>query len=292
LVDEFQDISSGRAEMVKALRRAQPDARLLAVGDDWQSIYRFAGSDVGIITDFESHFGHTETRFLRQTFRFDRRLEAVASSLVLRNPAQIRKQVEARAPDNDAPSVVLWLPDDDGVDDPLSAIAEDVLSGTYGRPDILVLGRYRALEAQAHLDRMAASYPQAAWRYSTIHRAKGATADCATILGVRGGRQPFPAERSEDPLLARDLGIREDFPHAEERRLFYGALTRARIASTWSATADGRRPSLPSCSSMAATSPFVIAADGLHEASPADSDPARHAAVRRAAPSGWDTLCP
>ena len=241
LVDEFQDISAGRAELVKALRRARPDARLLAVGDDWQSIYRFAGSDVGIMTAFESHFGHTETRFLRQTFRFDRRLEAVASAFVLRNPAQIRKQVEARAPDTDAPSVVLWLPADDEADDPLPAIAEELLGDTCGRPDILVLGRYRALEAQAHLDRMAASYPQAAWRYSTIHRAKGATADYAVILGVRGGRQPFPAERGEDPLLARFLGIGEDFPHAEERRLFYVALTRARHRVY--VVGDRRRPS-------------------------------------------------
>ena len=239
LVDEFQDISAGRAALVKSLRRSRPGMKLLAVGDDWQSIYRFAGSDVSIMTAFEAHFGHTETRFLRRTFRFDRRLEAVASAFVLRNPLQIRKQVEAREPESEAPAVVLWLPPDDAADDPMPGIAADLFGPPAGavaaatarpgpRPDVLVLGRYRSLEPQARLDWLAEHHPQADWRFSTIHRAKGATADYAVVLGVRGGRQPFPAERAEDPLLAGFLGALEPFPHAEERRLFYVALTRAR----------------------------------------------------------------
>lgn len=240
LVDEFQDISAGRAALVKALLRSQAGMRLVAVGDDWQSIYRFAGSDVSIMTRFADHFGHTETRFLRRTFRFDRRLEAVASAFVLRNPQQIRKQVEAREPDGEGPAVVLWLPADSAADDPLPGIAAhlfglaDVESPPRETPrsgprlDILILGRYRSLEAQARLDWLATHYPQANWRFSTIHRAKGATADHAVVLGVRGGRQSFPAEQHEDPLLAARLGTVEAFPHAEERRLLYVALTRAR----------------------------------------------------------------
>ncbi len=231
LVDEFQDISAGRAALVSALRRSSPGMRLLAVGDDWQSIYRFAGSDVSIMTGFSGHFGHTETRFLRRTFRFDRRLEAVASAFVLRNPGQIRKQVEAREPDDSAPAVLLWLPPDADTDDPMPGIAAHLcasLKAGSQRPEILILGRYRSLEAQARLDWLATHHPQADWRFSTIHRAKGATADHAVLLGVRGGRQPFPAERPEDPVLSPFLGTVEAFPHAEERRLFYVALTRAR----------------------------------------------------------------
>jgi len=257
LVDEFQDISAGRAELVKALRRSRPGMKLVAVGDDWQSIYRFAGSDVGIMAGFESHFGHTETRFLRRTFRFDRRVEAVASAFVLRNPAQIRKQVEAREPDDAAPAVLLWLPPDDMADDPMPGIAAHLLGppvhgSTTAMPapgvvppaarlDILILGRYRRLAKQARLDWLAAHYPQASWRFSTIHRAKGATADHAVILGVSGGRQPFPADQAEDPLLLPFLGAPEGFPHAEERRLFYVALTRARHRVY--VVGDRRRPS-------------------------------------------------
>jgi len=294
LVDEFQDISAGRAELVKALRRSRPGMKLLAVGDDWQSIYRFAGSDVSIMAGFESHFGHTETRFLRRTFRFDRRVEAVASAFVLRNPAQIRKQVEAREPDDAAPAVLLWLPPEDMADDPMPGIAAHLLgppaaasttvlptpcaAPPAARLDILILGRYRSLEEQARLDWLAAHYPQADWRFSTIHRAKGATADHAVVLGVRAGRRPFPADQAEDPLLAPFLGAPEVFPHAEERRLFYVALTRARKRVY--VVADRRQPSPFFEELLSQPGAVVVCADdGLSRAG-------------RAQDGEWDNLAP
>lgn len=232
LVDEFQDISAGRAALIHALRRSRPGVRLVAVGDDWQSIYRFAGSDVSIMTGFERHFGPTELRFLRQTFRFDRNLERIASAFVLRNPAQIRKQVEAREPQGEASPVVLWMPRESGPGHVLSKIAEDLMgsppAALPASPEVLILARYRALLQGLPLAELASRHPQVRWRCSTIHRAKGATADCVVLLGVCGGRQPFPAERGDDPLLGAFLGVAERFPHAEERRLFYVALTRAR----------------------------------------------------------------
>ena len=71
LVDEFQDISPGRARLLKALLDQCPDAQLFAVGDDWQSIYRFTGSDIAIMREFADHFGHTEQTYLETTFRCD-----------------------------------------------------------------------------------------------------------------------------------------------------------------------------------------------------------------------------
>jgi len=70
LVDEFQDISAGRSRLVTALANQAPSHRLFCVGDDWQAIYRFAGSDIALMRDFEEHFGFTETMYLDQTFRF------------------------------------------------------------------------------------------------------------------------------------------------------------------------------------------------------------------------------
>lgn len=57
LVDEFQDMARGRARLVKALRDRVPDSRLFCVGDDWQSIYRFTGSDIAMMIKFDEHFG-------------------------------------------------------------------------------------------------------------------------------------------------------------------------------------------------------------------------------------------
>lgn len=57
LVDEFQDISTGRARLIHALKTQHAEARIFAVGDDWQSIYRFAGSDIHIMRNFGREFG-------------------------------------------------------------------------------------------------------------------------------------------------------------------------------------------------------------------------------------------
>ncbi|MGZ8160703.1 MAG: UvrD-helicase domain-containing protein, partial [Methylobacter sp.] len=79
LVDEFQDISASRARLVKALLAQNPDNGLFCVGDDWQSIYRFTGSDVTITREFENYFGMTATSVLDKIFRFNSQIGAVAS---------------------------------------------------------------------------------------------------------------------------------------------------------------------------------------------------------------------
>ena len=108
LVDEFQDISPGRARLLKALLDQSPTAQLFAIGDDWQAIYRFAGSDIAIMREFRERFGASERIDLATTFRCADRITAVATKFVLRNPAQIRKDVSSvrRA---DGPSVHVGL---------------------------------------------------------------------------------------------------------------------------------------------------------------------------------------
>ena len=93
MVDEFQDISPARARLLKALLDSAPDAQLFAVGDDWQAIYRFGGSDIAVMREFETWFGDYLRIDLETMFRTDDRIAEVATDFVLRNPAQIRKTV-------------------------------------------------------------------------------------------------------------------------------------------------------------------------------------------------------
>ena len=95
LVDEFQDISRGRAKLLLSLLNKNPECQLFAVGDDWQSIYRFAGSDIAIFTNFQNIFGYTATNFLTQTFRSNQGIADVAANFVQRNPSQLKKSVKA-----------------------------------------------------------------------------------------------------------------------------------------------------------------------------------------------------
>ena len=95
LVDEFQDISPGRAALLKALLDQVENAQLFAVGDDWQAIFRFAGSDTAIMREFEERFGHSERITLETTFRCADRISEAATRFILENPTQIRKTVRS-----------------------------------------------------------------------------------------------------------------------------------------------------------------------------------------------------
>ena len=226
LIDEFQDISIGRAKFIKALLLATDHAKLVAVGDDWQSIYRFSGSDISVMTSFEDHFGRHEMRMLSETFRFDRMIESVASRFVLKNDAQIKKKVVAKIRDN-SKSVILWHPKKES-GSLLESIAQHIPVASSGKTIVLILARYNFYKDQLGIAGLKAQRHDLDLRFSSVHAAKGAEADYAILVGVKSGRYSFPSEIADDPLLDLVLSAREHFEHAEERRLLYVALTRTK----------------------------------------------------------------
>jgi DNA helicase-4 len=226
LIDEFQDISVGRAQFIKSLLQSTHHAKLVAVGDDWQSIYRFSGSDISVMTSFEDHFGRHEIRMLPETFRFDKMVEAVASRFVLKNEAQIKKQVIAKSRDN-SKSVILWHPQkDNGL--LLESIVQHIPIASAAKTSILILARYNFYRHRLGIAELKVRRPDLEVRFSSVHAAKGAEADYVILVGVKSGRYSFPSEIADDPLLDLVLSAREHFAHAEERRLLYVALTRTK----------------------------------------------------------------
>ena len=228
LVDEFQDISPARARLLKALLDSSPGAQLFAVGDDWQAIYRFGGSDIAVMREFGERFGDFERIDLETTFRCSDRIAAVATDFVLRNPAQIRKTVRATRKAG-CPAVHVGLPGEEGLS--LLKVALDRIAEDAGRHDgtseVLLLGRYRHMQP-LNLGSLTKQYPVLRFSCMTVHRAKGLEADYAVVFGLCAGKHGFPAEVADDPLLDLVLSAPEAHPNAEERRLLYVALTRAR----------------------------------------------------------------
>lgn len=228
LVDEFQDISPGRARLLKALLDQSPGNQLCAVGDDWQSIYRFGGADIAVMREFESRLGAGERLYLENTFRCCDRIAEVATRFVLGNPAQIRKEVRALRV-ADGPSVHIGLPGDDGtslLQEAFGRIAADA-ARQDGASSVLLLGRYQH-ERPQHLSALAKDHPGLQVSFKTVHGSKGLEADYVLVLGLCSGKYGFPAEIADDPLLDLVLASPEEHPNAEERRLFYVALTRAK----------------------------------------------------------------
>jgi len=220
LVDEFQDISPQRAALLAALRKQNTQTTLFAVGDDWQAIYRFSGAQLSLTTAFQHYFGEGELCALDTTYRFNSRIGEVANRFIQQNPAQLTKPLNSLQA-GDKKSVTLLAEDE------LDALL-DKLSG-FAKPDerILLLARYHHGRPKS-LDKAATRWPKLQLDFMTIHASKGQQADYVIIMGLKEGLDGFPAPARESIMEQALLPEEEDFPDAEERRLLYVALTRAR----------------------------------------------------------------
>lgn len=186
LVDEFHDISQSRYRLLKAVLD-QNDAKLFCVGDDWQSIYRFTGSDLSIMLDFQEHFGDCEQTLLTTTFRFNGKLCDFSTHFILQNPNQIKKILDSRRT-GDSPVVTLIKGD-------LQEALVDTLDEIYHlEPDganVFVLGRYNFLKPK-DLSALQRKYTRLSIEYSTIHRSKRLERDYVILVGLRSGIYGFP----------------------------------------------------------------------------------------------------
>lgn len=237
MADEFQDASRARARLCRALVQ-KPGRFLFAVGDDWQSINRFAGADVSVMTGFRQWFGHGQVLKLEQTFRCPQALCDISSAFVAKNPAQIPKRVRSVTPAQ-GPVLQAFQVDRKGklanaIEQFVVKLAEGVRDGNIppgrnGKVSVYVLGRYNADRhyVPANQERFNRWVDVA---FLSIHRSKGSESDYVILpemLSLFRGRS-FPSTRTDDPVLALAMPDGDSFPLGEERRLFYVALTRAR----------------------------------------------------------------
>lgn len=245
IVDEYQDISKSRFSLIKSIRDAC-GARLMCVGDDWQSIYRFAGSDVSLFTEFGDYVGFHETMKIERTYRNSQELVDIASSFVERNPSQIHKEMRS-GKHEDMPVVINMKPD---MAQGLESALDSILSreGYSGR--VLVLGRHNFdIETAYPNFRERDSYERGSMSlkrdrktgdvhiryrgygnivFMSVHRAKGLEADDVVVLNLTNGMYGFPNRVEDDPIFQVLLGKADKYEFAEERRLFYVAVTRTK----------------------------------------------------------------
>ncbi|NCB56404.1 MAG: DNA helicase IV [Gammaproteobacteria bacterium] len=233
LVDEFQDISQERARLIKALLTQRNDTVLFAVGDDWQSIYRFTGSDISITRQFKKMFGASALTALDTTFRFNNKIGDVASAFVLKNPDQIKKTINSvSVVSNPAISLIRIPASERGLHLALNAISQKASGQPNQKTTVAVLARFNFIfgnESPGTLkQQMERQYPQLDIEFMSVHASKGKEADYVITLGLTNGKYGFPSQKETDPILEFLLPEKETFSYAEERRLFYVALTRAR----------------------------------------------------------------
>lgn len=266
IIDEFQDISGAHADLVKALKTSRPSCKLFCVGDDWQSIYRFAGSDVSLFTNFAQHFGITEQLFIETTYRFDDSMIDLSRRFILKNPFQIPKQL--RTPKGKKSTQTSYrIIYADHATDALSLILDDINQkiSIANQPnptcEILVLGRTRLDGSYEQLEKEgkgqflvleknklntkrieSKKYPHFSIQITTAHSAKGMQADYVVILGCGDDKFDFPSQAQDDNVMQLVMQQNDFYPYGEERRLFYVAMTRAKQYTYFVSPKD--RPSI------------------------------------------------
>lgn len=236
LVDEFQDISIDRYKLLQALRSDSPKTKLFCVGDDWQSIFRFAGSDMSLVYEFEKYFGYTELCKIETTYRFHQPLIDKSSEFVMKNKEQKEKTI--KTPEGDTKKTYLNFVKCDGEDkEGVKKEVEKIVSAIPTNQSILLLGRYNydavsvGYKGKMNMteNRMTVKVGIREIPFLSVHSAKGLEADNVILVNCNQGAYGFPSLIEDDPILDFVLSKSEAYPFAEERRLFYVAMTRARM---------------------------------------------------------------
>lgn len=258
IVDEYQDISHQRFDLVRELESVC-DAKVMAVGDDWQSIYAYAGSDITLFTQFREKFRHARELKITRTYRNSQEVIDIAGNFIQKNASQIRKSLVS--PKHiDHPVIVMSYDetggkkqsgkDDDARKRGKNAILGEMVERAIGdirekwrgagrAPSILLIGRYGfdarnlCYSSAFNYDERSGKvvsrlYPRAHLEFLTAHRSKGLGYDEVIIVNAKDETYGFPSQIDDDPVLKLVTVQDGTMEYAEERRLFYVAMTRTR----------------------------------------------------------------
>lgn len=245
LIDEFQDISPQIVHWLQAVHRALASrskaVSLMAIGDDWQSIYGWRGSSPELFLDFDRHFpsrGKARSQVLMLTRNFRsiepilRDAEALLAGVACKQAKRSQAIKAAQAGDHGVRRIEGFdlkrqLPE--LLREITAQCAHVAQRDSRERHPVLLLGRRNdALkQVQAQLD------PSLPVRAYSIHRAKGLQGEVAIILDDGGSTESHPLRNA---LYARCGLFRNSYDQAmrdEGLRLAYVAVTRGVSRVLW-----------------------------------------------------------
>lgn len=242
IIDEYQDISMSRFKLIKEIKN-KTGAKVMCVGDDWQSIYRFAGSDIDLFTNFGKYFGYYELLKIENTYRNSQELINIAGNFIMKNPKQLKKDLKSTKHHSNP---IRMLTYDGQICSALIKAIDEIVYLFGEKSQITILGRNnfdinaiedvdnpknREFKLAKHGDQVLVKcrkYPKLDINFLTVHRSKGLEADNVIIINLENKLLGFPNKISDDPILSLVLTDLDSYDLAEERRLFYVALTRTK----------------------------------------------------------------
>ena len=244
-VDEFQDFSDLFYRLLQSIRKENPGVQLFCVGDDWQAINGFAGSDLRFFSDFERWIGKSRKLHISTNYRSFRSIVDVGNALMRGHGKP------AVANSKDAGSVFLvdvaqfepaLIEKQRHPGDVITPIASRIVSKALaeGKEVVLLCRRNgmpwfinfrehgqggKGLSGYLELVRSFFSKGLAEGiSISTSHKYKGLEKPVVIVMDAVARSYPLI---HPDWAFSRILGDSPNRIAKEERRLFYVALTRA-----------------------------------------------------------------
>lgn len=240
IIDEFQDIARQRFTLTQKLSEIT-NAKVIAVGDDWQSIFAFAGSDITLFTKFLELMGSGQELKITHTYRNSQELIDIAGGFIQKNSSQIKKRLVS---EKKLENPIRLIPYDDSskvnkhLAEAVNESIRNIVSEFGHKSSILLIGRYN-YDAKNLLDTeefyllpnnqmRSKKFPKVTLQFLTAHSSKGLGYDNVIILNMREAKFGFPSQIEDDPIMKLVTYDDRSVPYAEERRLFYVALTRTK----------------------------------------------------------------
>ncbi len=217
IIDEYQDISRIRFELILEILK-YTNSKLMCVGDDYQAIYGFSGSNLAIFLNFFKYFPDGKRIDIKNTYRNSYELVHTSVKLIKKNPCQLKKNIHANFLYK-YPIVLVYYDD-------FKKAYNNLFNYLYleNEKKVLVLSRYnKDLEELKNEEHYGIST-----RYLTVHMAKGLEEESVVLIKFSNDYLGFPSKIESNSLLSFVNDYNEDIPYAEERRLFYVALTRCK----------------------------------------------------------------
>lgn len=222
LVDEFQDVNNLQVELIKLL--LTDNTQLFCVGDDWQSIYGFRGSNVSYIVEFEKHFENAKTIKLNLNYRSTQNIVGASNEVIKHNKFKVDKDVQASKKSEHKIVVYAGNTEDENLQFCFDKVKE-LLDDGISNDEILFLYR-RSKMYTPYFYRFKNENIRVQGK--TIHASKGLEAKVVFIIGLTEGNGGFPDIWLEDRIFQVIKKANHDLLMEEERRLFYVAITRAK----------------------------------------------------------------
>lgn len=231
IIDEFQDISKNRLEIIKYLSKYKTN--IIACGDDWQAIFGFAGSDVNLFINFPKIIKNCEILKITNTYRNSKQLIDISGNFIMKNNHQLKKELMSKRC-LDKPIIINFFDEKNNI----SKLIYDIILNIFNKnsnSNILILGRYKfsinKIIDKEYFDiknnHLICLKKTINITFLTAHSSKGLTFDEVIILDMDDNIYGFPSQIT-DNLELTILKNKDNFYLEEERRLFYVALTRTR----------------------------------------------------------------